>query len=254
MTLHLVRLGVEPRGLAEFARSRALPDDDPGYVLHRALRDGFGASGPQPFRLVERPGEPPHLLGYAAVDAAALRAALALAEPGPERVFPADRIEAKSMPDRFAAGHRLGFELRACPVVRTRASDGRRTREIDAFLHRALAAPVDEPLDREHVYVAWLGRHLAAAGAEPLAVRLRAFTLTPLARRTHASPNGRGTTPNGAARRLLASASRGAARRPDALFVGTLQVRDPDAFAVALARGIGRHRAFGFGMLLLRPA
>ena len=35
---------------------------------------------------------------------------------------------------------------------------------------------------------------------------------------------------------------------------GTLTVGDPDAFSRLLARGIGRHRAFGFGMLLLRPA
>jgi len=30
-------------------------------------------------------------------------------------------------------------------------------------------------------------------------------------------------------------------------------VRDPTGFAALLARGVGRHRAFGFGMLLLRP-
>jgi CRISPR system Cascade subunit CasE len=45
------------------------------------------------------------------------------------------------------------------------------------------------------------------------------------------------------------------ARRPDATFRGTLRVDDPARFAAAaLARGVGRHRAFGFGMLLLRPA
>lgn len=34
---------------------------------------------------------------------------------------------------------------------------------------------------------------------------------------------------------------------------GTLTVTDPAFFAQALAVGIGRHRASGFGMLLLRP-
>ena len=43
-------------------------------------------------------------------------------------------------------------------------------------------------------------------------------------------------------------------RRPDVTFRGTLQVTDPDRFHALLARGVGRHRAFGFGMLLLRPA
>jgi CRISPR system Cascade subunit CasE len=40
---------------------------------------------------------------------------------------------------------------------------------------------------------------------------------------------------------------------PDAVVTGTLVVRDPARFAEALARGIGRFRAFGFGMLLLSP-
>jgi CRISPR system Cascade subunit CasE len=41
--------------------------------------------------------------------------------------------------------------------------------------------------------------------------------------------------------------------RPNAVLEGHLMVRDPVAFRALLARGVGRHRAFGFGMLLLRP-
>jgi CRISPR system Cascade subunit CasE len=40
---------------------------------------------------------------------------------------------------------------------------------------------------------------------------------------------------------------------PDAVFTGTLVVARPAEFMGLLARGIGRHRAFGYGMLLLRP-
>jgi CRISPR system Cascade subunit CasE len=42
--------------------------------------------------------------------------------------------------------------------------------------------------------------------------------------------------------------------RRDVTFEGELQVADAAAFAALLARGVGRHRAFGFGMLLLRPS
>ena len=35
---------------------------------------------------------------------------------------------------------------------------------------------------------------------------------------------------------------------------GILTVTDSAAFAALLARGVGRHRAYGYGMLLLRPA
>jgi CRISPR system Cascade subunit CasE len=40
---------------------------------------------------------------------------------------------------------------------------------------------------------------------------------------------------------------------PDATMSGTLRIDDPSAFASALSHGIGRHRTFGFGMLLLAP-
>lgn len=42
--------------------------------------------------------------------------------------------------------------------------------------------------------------------------------------------------------------------RPQALMTGEMVIADAAAFAALLARGIGRHRAFGYGMLLLRPA
>ena len=41
---------------------------------------------------------------------------------------------------------------------------------------------------------------------------------------------------------------------PDAVLAGQLRVKNQQAFAQLLAHGIGRHRAFGFGLLLLRPA
>jgi CRISPR system Cascade subunit CasE len=41
---------------------------------------------------------------------------------------------------------------------------------------------------------------------------------------------------------------------PDASFSGVLVVEDPEKFAGLLAHGVGRHAAFGYGMLLLRPA
>ena len=41
---------------------------------------------------------------------------------------------------------------------------------------------------------------------------------------------------------------------PDVTVDGTLEIIEPEAFANLLIRGVGRHCAFGFGMLLLRPA
>ena len=41
---------------------------------------------------------------------------------------------------------------------------------------------------------------------------------------------------------------------PDAVLNGELVVGDPAAFASLLANGVGRHKAYGYGMLMLRPA
>ena len=42
-------------------------------------------------------------------------------------------------------------------------------------------------------------------------------------------------------------------QRPQALFAAEAIVQDSQRFATLLARGIGRHRAFGFGMVLISP-
>ena len=41
---------------------------------------------------------------------------------------------------------------------------------------------------------------------------------------------------------------------PDAIMQGTLEVTDTARFADLLIRGVGRHKAYGYGMILLRPA
>jgi CRISPR system Cascade subunit CasE len=58
--------------------------------------------------------------------------------------------------------------------------------------------------------------------------------------------------------RLLRRARNGGNRllaieRPQALFAAEAVIREPARFADYLTRGIGRHRAFGFGMVLLAP-
>lgn len=41
---------------------------------------------------------------------------------------------------------------------------------------------------------------------------------------------------------------------PDAVLRGELVITDAAKFTELLASGIGRHKAYGYGMLLLRPA
>lgn len=235
--LRMLRLGLDARLLTAWAVRRRLtrPGDDLGYALHCLTRELFGPLAPKPFHLAERRSGL-SLYGYGAATAAALRAqAAAFADPELCAVAPLEDLAVKEMPAGFEPGRRLGFEVRVRPTRRgDRNGDRRQVVETDAFLQEAAAKP-GEALERMTVYRVWLGEELARDGAaallggRPLAYR-RTRLLRPRADRSLAAIEG-----------------------PDLVFAGQLAVVDAAAFAGLLARGLGRHRAFGFGMLLLRP-
>ncbi|MGC3997674.1 MAG: type I-E CRISPR-associated protein Cas6/Cse3/CasE [Anaeromyxobacter sp.] len=142
------------------------------------------------------------------------------------------------MPSQWESGRRFGFEVRACPIVRM-SSEGpkwRKGAEVDAFLARCWKAE-GQPVEREAVYREWLARELdRRTGARLVSVEVEAFKRERVVRRDHA-PERRAST----------------SERPDVLFRGVLEVADGINFSALLARGVGRHRGFGFGMVLLRP-
>ena len=222
---------------------------DVGDALHGLLRAAFGAHAPQPFRYL---GEEQGLLAYTPQDAPAMATQVALAEPlaaqtlGLGACSHHDGYRLRPFPTQWASGQELGFEVRVRPTVR--GAQG----EQDAFLHAVAQAggKAGAPLERQAVYAQWLREHLALregispqpwqAAVELLDVQLSAFSRSKTVRRTQAS----------AEQGRKGHASDG----PDATLRGRLRITDPTAFAHLLARGVGRHRAFGFGMLLLQRA
>jgi CRISPR system Cascade subunit CasE len=150
-----------------------------------------------------------------------------------------DRLRSLPRPSSaWIAGQRLGFDLRLRPVIRLASTlsgqdehgapvSFRKGAEVDAFLARVLRR---EATSRETVYLDWLAERLApVASLDRAASRLASFQRSVIRR------DGR---------RL---------EGPDAVIHGTLTVEDPAGFAALLARGVGRHRAYGYGMVLLRP-
>jgi CRISPR system Cascade subunit CasE len=253
----MVRLALDQRRLVQLAQRHRLPlhQLDTGYLAHCALTGLFGELAPTPFSLPgeQRPagstgsgqGRFVPVLGYTRASKEQLieRAKLQ-ASPDVYETCDWSSLAAKEMPSSWNVGHRLRFEVRVCPVIR-KASAGPHHRdgaEVDAFLaacwqagHDASGAPV--PVDRQHVYLDWLTPRLARAGALVEEAHLLGFQRELLLRRTHED------------RRRTRQIE-----RPDARFEGTLRVQDAALFPELLARGVGRHRAFGFGMVLLRPA
>ncbi len=244
MNLHLIELPLLLQELHRWAGRRKLDSGlgfDEGLALHHLLGEVFGPAVLQPFRLMVAPrARSGTLYAYAAMDAESLlqRSRLTL-PPSHAAVAAFERL--RSLPRPAAAwreGQRLGFDLRLRPVVRLASTLSGRTEadvavsfrkgaEIDAFLAAALRG---RDASREMAYLDWLEQRLeGAATLERAATRLAGFE------RRRVERHGKSL------------------EGPDAVMHGTLTVADPSAFADLLARGVGRHRAYGYGMLLLRP-
>jgi CRISPR system Cascade subunit CasE len=229
--------------------------EDVGYALHAALRATLGHHAPRPFALLQRPGSL-QLIGYSTQAAATLMQALESAcvtDPLAAQALgqlPTQEPLVKAMPQRWTTGQALSFECRVAPVVRSRVAAGQgaaamaggRYPEVDAAFHASFHQ--GQPGDREAAHGRWLARELARDGAATLrSHRAAAFQLTPIARRSHRADTRPQSTARATQTGLL----------PDLTVRGQLQVDDPIAFQRLLARGLGRHRSFGFGCLLLAP-
>ncbi len=254
MTLYMIHAPLDLRALNLWAVQRGLIGRgafDEGAVLHRLLSALFGKGVVQPFRLFT-PERARHasFYAYAPEDETALaETARSVGAPDELAVLSPDALQSKPMPAAFPAGRRLGFDIRIRPVRRTcrTLADPRNTTrptvaagaELDAFRLEALTRFPDGGLpdgtgmiaagrSREAVYADWLAERLRP-GARLVDAHLTAF------RRSRAMRTGRPI------------------EGPDATIHGTLEVTDPAAFGRLLAGGVGRHRAYGYGMLVLRP-
>ena len=252
--LNLIRIPVATHRLARWAAERGLgwiqrqggtAGFDEGRALHHLIGEVFGPDALGPFRLLVPPRRTTgNLYAYSMLDAGTLREAAAVhALPDHLDVLRLDRLASKSMPDAWRTGQRLGFDLQTRPVRRLRndleTSSDRisKGKEIDAYLLEALRrypaardGMVRGNRTREAVYLDWLAERLdAGAELDRDASHLARF------------------------RRVRVARGNASSEGPDATFHGTLTVTDPTSFAALLARGVGRHRAYGYGMLLLRP-
>ena len=127
----LVRLHPDSRALAQWAvRHRYVGrtgGHDLGYALHAALLHVFGGRAPRPFAYREpdaRSGPRlPELLGYCEGDSDTICAnAHRVASDDTASVLRPQSLTARTLPASWPADHRLAFELRVRPVVRSAAT------------------------------------------------------------------------------------------------------------------------------------
>lgn len=255
MRTRMVYLPIDWTAFCRWAGNRSLLRPgafDEGYALHVLLCAVFGKAVLQPYRLVRAArASIASLYAYSGQDRETLLGtARAVAPPESHGVLGFDDLATKTMPDRFRSGQRLGFDVRVRPVRRLSrdrhdSQCGRVLRkgsELDAFRLELLRRSPDgwrradslagrNGISRQSVYSNWLAERLeAAASVDTAGCRLVDF------RRARAW-RGKGRGSEG----------------PDATLQGELVVQDPEEFAKKLRCGVGRHRAYGYGMLIARP-
>ena len=229
-----------------WTRMRGIEDHD--QAMHCLLTECLGREmAPKPFRVMTGRGNRNGLLyGYGQNDAETLRETMeTFGNPLQLRAIHPGGIKTKNMPTGWTPRKRLGFEARVRPVVRSRldlmgkvrtVSDGEKVRitQYDAFIRENQALEEGQRKHtREEAYTNWVSRELKRHGGCHLegGISIRSFRWNRAVRKH----NQEGT------------------QGPDVLIQGTVVVTDPAVFDRFLARGIGRHRAYGYGMVLLHP-
>lgn len=146
-----------------------------------------------------------------------------------------DLDPAKPFAPALSPGDRLAFSLRANPTVSYKSGAAARGGRGDVVMHALKSVPPDERAARRGELVdsagrAWLERQGAKHGFALETLRVEGY-------------------------RLLQPPHRGSSMRIATLdFDGRLRVTDPDAFLQAVARGFGRAKAYGCGLMLIRRA
>ncbi len=242
--LFMIRARTRVDRLFDFGKRRQLPlrDVDEGYLVHSFFRELFAESAPQPFVVNANRGRYVTILGYSKAPADVLRDhAQCFADPSLYATMEWDYFVSKPMPHKWSAGKQLSFEVRTCPVVRMAKGgiDHRKGAEVDVFLAECWKTGDKRiSVDREVTYKQWFEQRLPPeSGAQIVRLAVHRFQIERLLRPHHAKSNNK----------------KKVVQRPDVTFWGSLEVIDGEKFVSLLRRGIGRHRAFGFGMLLLSP-
>jgi CRISPR system Cascade subunit CasE len=241
MSLSLVKLTPDALALARWAAAVGILafKDDLGYAAHAASKAVFGDLAPKPFALRAKAGRL-EMVGYSSASVAELGRVTSLQSHDDTAAVAlgVDGMVVKAMPADWAAGERFSFECKVVPTRRTRTATSGRYVELDAALPTS-DTESELPFDRNVAYSDWLSKEMARfSAARLIGFAPFSFALTPTVRRTHGERGARHT-----ARGLV----------PDLVARGELEVIDPAGFHEALKRGLGRHRAFGYGCLLLAP-
>lgn len=227
MKTYMLRADIDRRNMSLWAAAEGHRDSD--RALHCLLYHTFGEDHvPRAFFAQPDPDQPmehAHLLAYTGMDENELRdLARSRQSPLSAGVMSPFTFRTKPLPEDWQPGTAVSFRVRIMPTFRAKS-----TRSESDVHKRADAAPT-----RQESYCNWLADLLEKkAGVEPARQTLRVTRYNP--------------------RKVTRSRDSQPITVPDVTAAGTCVITDPEAWADALRWGIGRHKAYGYGMLLIRP-
>ena len=229
--IYLMRADINLPNMARWAAEER--HSDPDRTAHCLLTESFGPEdAPRPFviKAREEDGRPSGtLLAYTKLTAEELRE---LAERHQRLVHSAvlnpEAIKTVRTPTQWEKGQTLEFDIRTKPTKRSSSrQDGGNGREQDFFLASSAES------SRSETYCYWLAATMnrqGALSADPEAMIVSQLSL----RRTRRQNNSGWHT------------------GPDVTIIGTAKVINPELMEQAIAKGLGRHKGYGYGMLLLK--
>ena len=254
-TLQMIRAEANTRELQRWMGMRRLQDTD--HAMHCLLTECFGDLAPKPFRLIapRRWVIPASCTATArlAPTTCGKRPAFTLTHCRPASSVPAHSTANQCPPSGRRAnvwGSTFAFDPSCAssgtppfaqkaqpkyPASRMAATGAARSATRSCGRRCSTRTGEGWSASREQVYAEWLSAQLDRIGGASLDVertKLVSFQRTRAIRKLHARHS----------------------EGPDAVMRGILTITDASAFSNLLARGVGRHRAYGYGMLLLRPA
>lgn len=195
---------------------------DESLLLKTVLTEALGGAAVRPWRLQGVRDGTATILGYATLQADALRERLAFALPALQQSV---AVVGTAPVPVLREGQRLRFTVRLVPTIRQTGKG-----ELDAMLYAVRKEP-DGQHHRAQIYSEYLAQRLVGATVQEM--RLDGARLTGMVRR-----QGGGWT-----ERVF----------PVAEMSGVLEVSDPTRFIQTITQGVGRQRGFGFGFVRLEP-
>lgn len=229
--INLMKADLDMSNLAKYGAEQR--HSDPDRTAHCLLAESFGKeSMPKPFVIKTRQ-ENGHLLGsilaYTPLSEHELRAAAEVNQKLAHAAVMSPRsIATVNVGSNWEKGQTLLFEVRVRPTKRSSSRDVKNPgSEQDIYL----GAPPD--MTRAEAYCQWVSNLLLKQGClqtEPDSMAMVQF----------------------ANRRVRRQNSSRWIFGPDATITGAATVIDAVQMMAALSGGIGRHKGYGYGMLLVR--